>query len=60
MNALTDIRTQRQRLGRYACQVRRSQAKKAKRLLFNLRGSLRRLDRTRDLLQAQQRQQAHE
>lgn len=60
MDVLTDIRNQRQRLARYACQVRRSQAKKSKKILFNLRASMRRLDRMQDLIQAQQRKQAHE
>lgn len=60
MDTLTDIRNQKHRLARYTCQVRRSQAKKAKKLLFKLRSSLRRLDRTQDLIQAQQRKDAHE
>jgi hypothetical protein len=60
METLTDIRNQRQRLARYSCQARRSQAKKAKKILFDIRASLRRLDRMQDLIQAQQRKNVHE
>ena len=60
MEALTDICTQKQRLARYSRQIRRSHTRSAKKILYNLRATLKRLDRMQNRIQAQQRKHAHE
>jgi hypothetical protein len=60
MDTLTDIRNQRQHLARYACQVRRSQARRSRKILYQIRVALKRLDRMQDLVQAEKRTPIHE
>lgn len=55
MDILTDICKQRQYLGRSACQARRSQARRSKNILYQIRIALKRLDRMQNLVQAEKR-----
>lgn len=60
MDALTDIREQRQHLARYVCQARRSRARRSRRILYHIRVAFKRLDRMQKLVQAEKRTPIHE